>query len=107
VPGVLTDELDQVRGEPERQRHMEVELAANIATTLIKLLAIPSLGYIVYFVIRIEKCLSTIKAQLVARTAHCKGRGNWMAETHETASKNHTNIATIAANLGLSGDMEH
>jgi len=74
---------------------------------LIRILAVPALGYIVYFVIRIEKCLSTIKAQLAARVERCQSRGGWISETHETASKNHSNIATIAANLGLSGDMEH
>lgn len=88
---------------------MEVEVLTNI----IKLVALPALGYVVYFVVRMEKCVATIKAQLTARTDACCGRGQWIgkhegeiSENREEITKNHTNIRIIAAHSGLGETLE-
>ena len=78
----------------------------ELATAIIKGLAVIGIGYIACFVVRIEKCLSTIKAQLEAVKDTCHSRREWITKNEETVSKNHTNIRIIAAHSGLGEELE-
>jgi hypothetical protein len=73
---------------------------------IIRLVAIPALGYMAYFVVRMERCMATVKAQLASRATWCKARGEWLEQVNETAKANHTNVKVIAAHLGLGDEME-
>ena len=90
----------------------DMEAAFTIMLAILRGLSVPALGYMLVTHVKTEKRLTsqdkdiqTVFKMLKGRDCRCTIRRNGIADIAAIVTKNHTNIAVLAAKLDI--DIEH